>query len=165
MAEAPTLSNTSGKDATIAWLRSSIHGSRYNGIASALDNNNDFEGVPDLLPMIWDDSIENLRLLLKELVNDVATLITLKLVARLKQAMRKALEIEESAAPTAATTVKPDIEEVTGKLQRVGEAEVVAGGTVQPRRQRPLAGVDKRQAGRERKGVVDDLAGVAEERV
>ena len=60
---APNLSNTSGKDETIAWLRSSIHGSRYAEIASRLDKNIDFEGVPDFLPVLRDEGIDNFIIL------------------------------------------------------------------------------------------------------
>ena len=113
----PNLSNTSDKHETIAWLRGL--GPKYNPIASALAKNNDFEGVPDFLPVLRDEGIDNFKMLLTEAVNDINTPIKLKLVARLKQAMREALITTESAAPTTATTAKPDVDEVKGKLQDV----------------------------------------------
>ena len=109
MAEAPTLSETSKRSDTINWLshRRLITSSPEEALKHCPE---DFAGVPDLLPFLRDDGVDNLKAVLEEVLpREPRDNFKLRSVGRIKQQMCEAV----------GDTAKPDVEEVEGKLQKI----------------------------------------------
>ena len=117
MAAPPSLSNTSDKNETINWL--SHQRLITSSTKQALQASEDFAGVPDLLPFLRDDGLNNLKAVLEEV--DPQTRFKLISVGRIKQQMCAVLGAPGIEAQTPAPTAEPDTDEVEGKLQDVGK--------------------------------------------
>ena len=103
---------------TLQWLREE----RFQDLANAIeggDERESFAGMPDFMPVLGDEGLENMREIIEELLKKRSSFANPKIpartVARVKQAMRKKAGIGKDAAPTA----KQDVEEAEGKLQGV----------------------------------------------
>ena len=113
MAAPPSLSNTSDKSDTINWLsyHKLINCSREDALTKCSE---DFAGVPDLLPFLRDDGLNNLKTVLDEVLPRED--FKLRSVGRIKQQMCEAVGRGRARG---ADTAKPDDEEVKGKLQKI----------------------------------------------